>query len=230
MKQAIDQSHKDQQIAMIKGQLATNGIHAPNLINALMTVDRARFVPAGLSHVAYVDDEIRLGQDRYLLEPLLFARLIAYADIEPNHRVLDIGAGLGYSSAVLAHMARQVIGVEESPELVTLARKKLAKAGLQHLDLITAPLDAGCRAHQPYDRIIIEGLVNEVPTSLEEQLADGGTIVAIRAAGPAFATKKALGDIIIGTKHHDIVSYVEKDRCCAYPVHHMSTNDVFRFQ
>ncbi len=227
MMNTTENPHSEQLSSMLKGQLATNGIHDSMVLEAIKAVDRARFVPESLSHVAYVDDDIPLCANRYLLEPLIFAKMLEYAEIESHHRVLDVGAGLGYSSCVIAHMAAQVIAVEESAELVAATRKKLAMAHIQHVDLVTAPMDAGCVAHQPYDRIIIEGAVAEISQTLEEQLAEGGRIVAIRARGRMFATQKTLADIIIGTKHGNRVTYVEKDRVSAYPLRRVMDEDHF---
>jgi protein-L-isoaspartate(D-aspartate) O-methyltransferase len=204
---------------MVKGQLATNGIHDPRVVEALASVDRAKFVPESLRHVAFVDDDIKLCNGRFLLEPLTFARMLVHADIQRHHTVLDIGTGLGYSSAVLAYLTEDVVATEESAELVTAARKKFAAANIRHIDLVTAPLSVGCSAHKPYDRILIEGALDKIPPALEEQLGEGGKLIGIRADHGAFATQKVLGHIIVGTKHHNVMTYVEKERVSAYPLH-----------
>ncbi len=211
-------------INMLKGQLMTNGIHQNDILNALNHTDRSEFVPQSLKHVAYVDDDIELCSNRYLLEPLVFAKLLAYADVEKTHNVLDIGTGLGYGAAVLAKLAKHVVAIEQSPELVSLARKKLSGRQIENVDVITAPLLNGCTSHAPYDRIIIEGGVHEICKTLEEQLAEGGIIVAMKLTTVGFATNKMLARYIIGEKYNNHVSYVEKETVSTYPLQIMNDN------
>jgi protein-L-isoaspartate(D-aspartate) O-methyltransferase len=211
-------------VNMIKGQILTNGIHQNAILNALSAVDRSEFVPQSLKHVAYVDNDIELCAHRYLLEPLVFAKLLAYLDVETSHTVLDIGTGLGYGAAVLSHLSHYVVAIEHSPELVALARKKLSGKDVANVDVITAPLLNGCTSHQPYDRIIIEGGVKHIPKSLEDQLAEGGMIVAIKLSSVGFATNKMLGRFIVGEKYNNVVSYVEKETVSAYPLQSIEDN------
>jgi protein-L-isoaspartate(D-aspartate) O-methyltransferase len=217
------------QINMLKGQLATNGITDEHVKSALLSVDRAQFVPESLQHVAYVDDDIPLCRNRYLLEPLIFAKMLVYAGIRPEHTVLDVGAGMGYSAAVIAKLAKHVVATEESAELVAIARKKLAIAAVKNVDIVTAPLTAGCTAHQPYNIILVEGVLHKIPEKYELQLAENGKIVAIKAASPVFATKQMLGNIIVGTKYKGYVSYVEYEEYFAYPLYESIANDDFTF-
>lgn len=212
---------------MLKGQLMTNGIHDDTLLEALCKVDRAAFVPAAFERAAYSDGGIRLCDKRFLIEPLVFAKLLDKADIQPHHHVLDIGAGLGYGSAVMSHLAKRVTAIESNAELVSLARKKLSSKHIDNVDIITAPLLSGCDSHKPYDRIIIEGAVSEIPEALEKQLADGGVLVAIKALNPQFATKKVLSTMITGVKCGNKVSYVEKEHVCVYPLHDIVQYDAF---
>lgn len=211
-------------INMLKGQLMTNGIHQNDILNAFNHIDRSEFVPQSLKHVAYVDDDIELCSNRYLLEPLVFARLLAYADIEATHNVLDVGTGLGYGAAVIAKLAKHVVAIEQSPELVALARKKLSGKQIENVDVITAPLLNGCTSHAPYDRIVIEGGISDIPQMLEEQLAEGGIVVAMKIGTTGFATNKMLARFIVGEKYNNHVSYVEKETVSTYPLHVINDN------
>jgi protein-L-isoaspartate(D-aspartate) O-methyltransferase len=207
----IDQNHSiNQAVNMIKGQLATNGIHNEAVVNAIASVDRSFFVPEYAKDSAYVDEELRMCNNRYLLEPLLFASMINYAEIEKNHKVLDIGSGYGYSSAIIAHLANEVYALEESPELVSASRKKFAAKSIENVEAISAPLENGYAAHAPYDRIIINGALQSIPASIESQLVEGGIIVGLIASSKNFATKKTLASIVVGKKTDGSVGYLTK--------------------
>jgi protein-L-isoaspartate(D-aspartate) O-methyltransferase len=214
---------------MVKGQLATNGIHNDRIIDALCQVDRACFVPEAFSRAAYVDQDIPLGHGRYLLEPLLFARLLTHADIQRGYRVLDIGAGLGYSSAVIAELTTDVVAIEAEQSLVISARQILASLSQTHVNMVCAPLLQGCADFAPYDRIIIEGALETVPSTIEDQLAEGGQVIGLRFVSERFVTQRGLASIIIGTKHHNRVTYVEKERVSAYPLCHNLATPSFIF-
>ncbi len=203
---------------MMKGQLATNGIHDPAIVEALLQVERAAFLPEALRGAAYVDDDLPIAKGRYMLEPLVFARMLEHAKIRPDHNVLDVGAGYGYGSAVLSRLTPHIVAIEESAELVAAARTIFASLNIRAIDLITASVAAGCAEHQPYDRIIIEGALPEIPETLEDQLAEGGVLVGLRFTSRIFATQKALADIVVGIKEGDCVRYVAKERISAYPL------------
>ena len=214
---------------MMKGQLATNGIHDPRIVDALLHTDRSAFLPEALHGAAYVDDDLPIAKGRYMLEPLIFARLLEYAKIQPEHNVLDVGAGYGYSSAVLSCLSPHIVAIEESPDMVAQARTIFASLNIRAIDIITAPLKAGCDAHKPYDRIIIEGALPKIPEALENQLAEGGILVGLRLTSRIFATQKALCDIVVGIKQNDSVRYVEKERICAYPLSESYQKEFFSF-
>lgn len=201
---------------MMKGQLATNGIHTPAIVEAMLRIDRSLFVPESLQGAAYADSDIPIASGRYMLEPLIFARMLEYANILPTHNVLDVGAGYGYSSAVISCLSQNVVAVEESETLVSTARTLFASLNIRTIDIIEAPMLEGCDTHKPYDRIIIEGAVTQIPTILEDQLAENAIIVGLRLASKTFATQKALADIVVGVKRDNSVRYVEKERVLTY--------------
>ncbi|TAE80231.1 MAG: protein-L-isoaspartate O-methyltransferase [Alphaproteobacteria bacterium] len=217
------------QVNMFKGQLATNKISDERVIHALMSVDRSHYIPEHLQHNAYVDADVKLCNHRYLLAPLTFARMLVLANVAPHHNVLDVGAGKGYSAAVLAQMAKHVVAIEENPELVAAARKKLAQHHVCNVDIVTTPLAIGCSAHQPYDVIVAEGVLRSIPTKYEKQLAEDGTIVALKAAAPMFATKQVLAHIVVGKKRQDQVHYAEYETKFAYPLYETLAQDGFVF-
>lgn len=163
---------------MIEGQMRPNRVTEPALVEALSRIPRESFVPEGLKANAYVDEDLPLGDGRFLTEPLVLARLIQAAGPGPGATVLDIGGATGYGAAVLAELGVRVVALEESETLARQARAVLgARAG--SVDIVVGPLRAGWPGGAPYDAIIIEGGVVEVPPGLVDQLAEGGSLAAV---------------------------------------------------
>lgn len=163
---------------MVECQIRPNKVTDHRLVDALMDVPREVFVPQALRGVAYVDGDIAVGSGRFLMEPMVFARMLQEAGVNEAANVLDIGCATGYSTAVLARMAASVVGVEADPKLAEAAKGALAQAGIANATVVNAPLAEGCAVKAPYDVIIFEGAVAEVPSAVCEQLAEGGRMVA----------------------------------------------------
>ena len=157
--------------AMVANQLRTTGVSDARVLAAVGTVARERFVPADRVSAAYADVTVPIGDGRELNPPMATARLLSEAGPRGGERALVVGAATGYSAAVLAELVASVVAVEEDPELAATAREALAGTGVK---LVEAPLAEGHRAGAPYDLILIDGAVEEVPQPLIDQLADGG--------------------------------------------------------
>ena len=184
---------------MVENQIRTNRVTDPAVLRAMEDTPREVFVPKQLRGVAYVDEAIDLGNGRTLMEPLIFARLLQTAEILETEVVLDIGCASGYSAAVLSHLASTVVAVESDADLAEQAKSRLAELSVDNVALVAGPLVAGDAAHGPYDVIILEGAVAEIPASLTAQLADGGRLVAVVAgeSGLGRATLVArVGDVL----------------------------------
>ncbi|HIJ38423.1 MAG TPA: protein-L-isoaspartate O-methyltransferase [Rhodospirillaceae bacterium] len=164
---------------MVHGQILTNRVTLPRVIQALEDVPRELFLPKQLRSQAYIDDDVDIGGGRYLMEPMFFARLLQAADIQASEVVLDVGCGSGYSAAVLARLASTVVALECDDELASRANSLLAELGVDTVALVKGPLAKGDAAHGPYDVILLEGAVEEVPTQLTDQLAEGGRLLAV---------------------------------------------------
>lgn len=186
---------------MCKGQLLTNEISNPHVLTAIRNVQREDFVPKLYAGSAYVDEEIPLTPTRWLIEPLAFCRLLELADVQPGDSVLDIGCGLGYSSAVLARLAKKVVALEENPELANEARKRLSLHAPDNLEVITSPLMGGAPTHQPFNVIFINGGVQVVPARLLEQLSEGGRLVAVENVALRPDTRSGLGRTLKIVRH-----------------------------
>ena len=168
---------------MVESQVRPNGITDRRIIDAMAAIAREDFVPAARRDIAYVDEDIQLadaedGQPaRYLIEAMAFARLVHLAEIKSADKVLLIGAGTGYGAAVVARLAERVVALESDGRLAVVARKTLS--GIANVMLVEGPLAEGCKAEAPYDVIIIEGRVADVPEALFAQVKDGGRLAAV---------------------------------------------------
>jgi protein-L-isoaspartate(D-aspartate) O-methyltransferase len=164
---------------MIESQLRTNKVTDARILRAMGELPRELFVPAELRGIAYVDEDIAIGNDRFMLEPMVLARLVQAAQIEPASAVLEIGTGTGYGAAVMARLASTVIAVESDGELAAAASRHLAAAGVDNVVVVRGPLREGVQKHQPYAAIVFSGAVDFVPSAIQDQLAEGGRLVAV---------------------------------------------------
>ncbi|MEH3047601.1 protein-L-isoaspartate O-methyltransferase family protein [Sphingomonas adhaesiva] len=162
--------------AMVASQLRTVAVTDPRVVAAMAQVPRERFVPAAAQALAYRDTAIDLGQGRRMNTPLATARLLVEARLQPADRVLLIGAAGGYTAALLSGLVAKVVAIESLPALVAHARAALA--GTANVTVVEAPLEKGHAADSPYDVLIVDGAVEEVPMTLASQLVDGGRIVS----------------------------------------------------
>lgn len=176
--------------SMLQGQIFTNRVTDGLVLEALRAIPREDFVADKYKNVAYVDDDIPLGQGRYLPQPLVFARMLQLAEIERSHRVLDIAAGTGYSSAVISCLAKEVIALESDSELTASASVNLNKLDIENVNLVAGDLILGAPEYKLYDVIIIEGTVEYVPDAILKQLKPGGRLVTVLAKGK-------LGNIVV---------------------------------
>ncbi len=174
---------------MVESQVRPNKVTDNAVLLALGAVPREAFVPVDLRGVAYVDEDIAIAPGRFLMEPMVFARLLQIAEVRPTDMVLDIGCGTGYSTAVLARLCDTVVGLEVEPELATQASETLTELGVDNAAVIEGALDQGYPKQAPYDVILFNGAVDDVPERISQQLAEGGRLVAVQrgASGPGRA-------------------------------------------
>jgi protein-L-isoaspartate(D-aspartate) O-methyltransferase len=169
---------------MVDGQVRTADVTNPDLIAAMLAVPRELFVPPALADQAYYDGDIPLGGGRVLIKPMVLAKLIQAAQLEPVDHVLDVGCGTGYSAAVLSHIAVAVVALEEDAALAKSAQAALAAAAASGITVATGPLSAGCPAAAPYDLILLNGATEIVPELLGKQLKPNGRLVCIFGRSP----------------------------------------------
>lgn len=174
-------------IKMVENQLRANKVTDTPLIDAMRTIPRECFVPNARRSVAYADEDLSLGGDRWLMEPMLFGRLAQLACVQQEDLVLDVGAGMGYGAAVLGQLASAVVALESNVDLVAAATEALGELEDGQADNIVVqegPLTDGWAGQAPYDVIMCEGGLEMRPDALLDQLAEGGRLVAMeRDAG-----------------------------------------------
>ena len=164
---------------MVEGQLRTNKVNDQRILSAFETLPRERFVPEAAQGFAYIDEDLALTGQRYMLEPLVLARLIQEALVEPSDIALDVACGSGYACAVLANLAATVIGIESDASLVQKGSRLLRDLDITNAVVLEGDLTAGAPQHGPYDFILIEGAVELVSQALVDQLADGGRLATV---------------------------------------------------
>jgi protein-L-isoaspartate(D-aspartate) O-methyltransferase len=173
---------------MVDGQVRTMDVTDPRLIAAMLNVPRERFVPPSKTALAYLDRDVPVADDdsaRGLLKPMVLAKLAQAAEIRAGATVLDVGCATGYSSAVLAQLAADVVALEEDPALAKQAERNLAALGVRNVSVVCGPLVAAWPERAPYDAILLNGATEMVPEVLCRQLRDGGRLVCVLGRGPA---------------------------------------------
>jgi protein-L-isoaspartate(D-aspartate) O-methyltransferase len=161
--------------AMVASQLRPNAVTDERIVAAMAAIPRERFLPADVRAIAYIDRSIPVGRGRGVNPPLATARLLTQAELEPQDRVLLIGASGGYAAAVLAEIVAHVTALESDPALVAIAREALM--GVGNVDLAEGPLPQGWAVGAPYDVLVVDGAIEELPVGLVEQVRPGGRIV-----------------------------------------------------
>jgi protein-L-isoaspartate(D-aspartate) O-methyltransferase len=156
-------------VAMIESQLRPQGVADAAVLTAMGTIQREKFLPPETRPLAYADRAVLMGEGRFLPAPAVLGQLLTGMLPLPRQRALVVGAGTGYSSAVLGAMGLDVIALESSPELAAVAREL-------GIAVVEAPLEHGYPKGAPYDHILIDGAVDFIPDVLVDQLADGGKL------------------------------------------------------
>jgi protein-L-isoaspartate(D-aspartate) O-methyltransferase len=203
-----------QRLTLVETQMRPNEVTDPRLLGILRALPRERFVPERIRLLAYMDEAIEVfpstdgAPARVLLAPLILARLVQLAAVEPHDTVLDVGCATGYSTAVLAGLGRSVIGLEPEPELAQAAREALRETGIANAEIVEAPLESGYRDAGPYDVILLNGSVPNPPEALMAQLREGGRLAAVLSTGIAGRQGKAylfvkVGGELSGMPHFD---------------------------
>lgn len=184
---------------MVDNQIRPNKVTSQALLLALLDVPRERFVPDQARDVAYVDDDVPLGAGRWLMEPMLFARLVQSAEIKPSDVLLSVGGVTGYGPAILSKLAGTVVALEQDAGLAKAMSANIDALGLDNVAVIEGSLAAGCPKQAPFDVILFEGAVHDVPAAIADQLAEGGRLLAVLDKGGA-------GQAVLMMRRHGALS------------------------
>ncbi|AWK87010.1 protein-L-isoaspartate O-methyltransferase family protein [Azospirillum thermophilum] len=163
---------------MVEGQIRPNKVTDHRLVEAMSELPREQFVPESVRGIAYVDDDLPIGKGRFVMEPMVFARMLQEAGVGETETVLDVGCAGGYSTAVLARLGASVVGLDSDPDLVARASAALSATGIANAAVVAGDMTGGHAAKAPYDVIVVEGTVAHIPDALLDQLAEGGRLVA----------------------------------------------------
>ncbi len=162
---------------MVKLQIRRRGICNPRVLEAMETVPRHLFVPDGDSDYAYEDNPISIGKGQTISQPYMVAHMTEYLDPKPGDRILEIGSGSGYQTAILAELAREVYSIERIPELAKQAQERLAELGYSNVFIQSGDGTNGWAQKAPFDGILVAAGAPKVPEPLVEQLNIGGCLV-----------------------------------------------------
>jgi len=195
---------------MMLGQLHTNDIADKRILDVMTEIPREPFLPESLRGAAYVDEDLAVGNGRYLMEPLTFAKLLDLAQITPNCRVLNIGCLSGYSAVILSKLASHVVAIDSDETAATQAhdhmkRLNISNVNVQHVNNMAD----GYALSAPYNAIVIQGAINFISEALGSQLAVGGRLVAVRNIAHRPDSKSGLGKGLLVTRLDHKLQYRE---------------------
>ena len=174
---------------MVDNQIRTTDVTRHEILRAFLEVPREEFVPRSRKTLAYIDEDVPLGNGRYVMEPSPFAKLLQLAAVRSDDVVLDVGCTTGYSSAVLSHLAGSVVALEEDPELAATAGDNLSRLDFVTCAVVEGPLNAGYPSEAPFDVIFMEGAVGVLPKTFLDQLREGGRLVVVEGHGNSALAK-----------------------------------------
>lgn len=200
--------HKQSRINMVNSQLLTSGIVDEDLIDSYRTVPRERFCPKDVAPYCYVDSCLRIDSDgRYLLAPLLHAKMVQALDIKKSDIVLDVGGGTGFSAAIISSLASTVVVLDCNQGYLDSAVRIYNELGLCNIIQHKAELCDGCDHYGPYNAIIVNGALRQTPEKIISQLAIGGRLIYVHQEG-----EYKLGEIRLITRLSE--SEVSSDVFC----------------
>jgi len=165
--------------AMIDSQIHPMGVTSEKLLHAFMSVPREAFVSEDKRGVCYCDEDLEISEGRYLMEPSVLARMVQALKPQADDVALTIGSGIGYNAAILSHLTTTVVALEEERELITQAQASWDDLSYMNIVAVIGEQSEGAPVNAPYDIIIINGAVAEIPDAIKRQLNIGGRLMAL---------------------------------------------------
>ena len=164
---------------MVENQIRANKVTSLNIINAFLDVPREKFVPDALQEISYVDEDIQLSRNRFMMKPMILARLFQSLDLKGNENILHVGSNSGYGSAILSRMCSSVISLESDKKLFETSIHTFSNMGFDNVVPLHGSMENGVEKEAPFDIIFIEGSIETEPKSLFGQLNENGKLIAI---------------------------------------------------
>ena len=164
---------------MVENQIRANKVTSLNVINAFLDVPRERFVPDALQEISYVDEDIQLSRNRFMMKPMILARLFQSLNLKGNENILHVGSNSGYGSAILSRMCSSVISLESDKKLFETSIHTFSNMGFDNVVPLHGSMENGVEKEAPFDIIFIEGSIETEPKSLFGQLNENGKLIAI---------------------------------------------------
>ena len=164
---------------MVENQIRANKVTNLSVINAFKDVPREKFVPDTLQEISYVDEDIQLSRNRFMMKPMILARLFQSLNLEGNENILHVGSNSGYGSAILSRMCSSVISLESDKKLFETSIHNFSNMGFDNVVPLHGSMENGVEKEAPFDIIFIEGSVETEPKSLFGQLNENGKLIAI---------------------------------------------------
>lgn len=187
---------------MVERQLRRRGIHDERVLDAMAAIPRERFVPEPYARRTYADSALPIGYDQTISQPWIVAAICEAVELSGAERVLEVGTGSGYSAAVLAQLASEVVTIERVPELAGRARQTLRDLGIANVEVLVGDGSAGLPDREPFDAIAVHATAPGPPPTLINQLAAGGRLVvpiASRAADMLTVFRRTAGEVDVAT-------------------------------
>lgn len=174
-----DRQYAQARRQMVLSQLRPNKVIDEQVINAMEALPREQFVPQPYRGVAYMDEDVAVAPGRFLMEPMVLARLLQEAELQPQDIALVIGCATGYDVAVLAKIVNTAIGLESDTAMAQQASQTLQSLGLDNVAVVEGPLKEGLAKQGPFNVILLAGAIPEISETLLNQLADGGRLIGV---------------------------------------------------
>ncbi len=176
-------------INMVENQIRPSDVTDLRIQKAMMTIPRELFLPKTVKLLAYSEERLEVIPGRRVMEPRTLAKMIQAADIKSTDLVLLVGCATGYAAALVSQLAAAVVALDSDQSLAESAAANFTHLGIDTVAVVTGPLAEGHAAQAPYDVILIDGAVEEVPAALTDQLAAGGRLIAPQGAGSTGAVR-----------------------------------------
>jgi protein-L-isoaspartate(D-aspartate) O-methyltransferase len=213
----------DARKCMVDSQIRPNRVTDPRILAAMRRLPRERFLPANVWSLAYADEDVPLGNGRFLMEPMVLARMLQAGRLRENETVLVVGASTGYTAAVLAACGCSVTALEEDPALLAIARS-VVPAEAPGVAIVSGPLAAGWPSHAPYDLILIDGAVPAIPPALVGQVRQETGRILASIGGDGRITQAIIAEATAGGLGHCPIF-----DCATPPIPSLRKKPVFAF-